>query len=64
MPQAVAGLLLALWCLMFFPAAVAAGHELPYYPSYYPQEIRIESIEASGRCHITAEERDPCLYRW
>jgi hypothetical protein len=48
MPQAVAGLLLALWCLMFFPAAVAAGHELPYYPSYYPQEIRIESIDASA----------------
>ena len=45
MPQAVSGLLLAVLCLMLFPAAVNAGHELPYYPSYYPQEIRIESIE-------------------
>ena len=45
MPQAVAGLLLAVLCIMLFPSAADAGHELPYYPSYYPQEIRIESME-------------------
>jgi len=44
MPQAVAGILLAVLWLMLFPTAVEAGHELPYYPSYYPQEIRLESI--------------------
>src|SRR5262245_4580394 len=29
---------------ILFPAA-EAGHELPYYPSYYPQEIRLEALE-------------------
>jgi len=28
--------------LMFLPAR--AGHELPYYPSFYPQEIRLEVV--------------------
>jgi hypothetical protein len=38
--------------LLFGSAMLAAagsawsGHELPIYPSYYPQEIRIESMEA------------------
>jgi hypothetical protein len=30
---------------MLFPTAVGAGHELPYYPSYYPQEIRLAAID-------------------
>jgi hypothetical protein len=25
-----------------------AGHELPFYPSYYPQEIRIEALSATA----------------
>jgi hypothetical protein len=25
-------------------APALAGHELPFYPGYYPQEIRIESL--------------------
>jgi hypothetical protein len=34
--------------IMLFSSAAYAGHELPYYPSYYPQEIRIESIESGA----------------
>ena len=45
MPQPVAILLMAAWFMMFSHTAAYPGHELPYYPSYYPQEIRIESIE-------------------
>jgi hypothetical protein len=48
MPQAVAGLLTAVLFMMCFPTAAHPGHELPYYPSYYPQEIRIESIAADA----------------
>ncbi|MGH8072190.1 MAG: hypothetical protein ACRERE_44555 [Candidatus Entotheonellia bacterium] len=32
--------------MMLLPIAVYPGHELPYYPSYYPQEVRIEAIES------------------
>lgn len=44
MPRATT-LLAAL--LVLLPAAArsaAAGHESPFYPSYYPQEIRIETV--------------------
>jgi hypothetical protein len=44
MPQPVAILVMAVWFMMLSHTAVYPGHELPYYPSYYPQEIRIESI--------------------
>jgi hypothetical protein len=40
--QAFTGALLAVVCVLFAPAQ--AGHELPYYPSFYPQEIRLETI--------------------
>lgn len=42
MPKIPVGLLLPVLYLMFLPAE--AGHEMPYYPSYYPQEIRIEAL--------------------
>jgi hypothetical protein len=45
MPQPVTILLTAVWLMMLSHTAAFPGHELPYYPSYYPQEIRIESIE-------------------
>jgi hypothetical protein len=45
MPQPVAILVMAVWFMMLSHTAAYPGHELPYYPSYYPQEIRIESIE-------------------
>jgi hypothetical protein len=32
--------------IVFVPAE--AGHELPYYPSFYPQEIRIETMDAKA----------------
>jgi hypothetical protein len=35
-------ILLLVLCSVLFPAE--AGHEMPYYPSYYPQEIRIETM--------------------
>jgi hypothetical protein len=28
--------------------SAGAGHELPFYPSYYPQEIRVERLEPSA----------------
>jgi hypothetical protein len=31
------------WCVLAAPA-VEAGHELSFYPSYYPQEIRVETL--------------------
>jgi hypothetical protein len=39
---------IALW-IVLIPAE--AGHELPYYPSFYPHEIRIEVVppEAATR---------------
>ncbi len=45
MPQAAAAVLMAVLLMMLFPSPVGPGHELPYYPSYYPQEIRLEVIE-------------------
>lgn len=36
-------LVLLAFCL-FWAVPSGAGHELPFYPSYYPQEIRIETL--------------------
>jgi hypothetical protein len=43
-------LLRGLGLLATVAAAVPAqaGHELPFYPSYYPQEIRLETLEPSA----------------
>jgi hypothetical protein len=48
MPQAAAVILAALWLTMFMPLKAFPGHELPYYPSYYPQEIRIEPLDPTS----------------
>ncbi|MBI3329250.1 MAG: hypothetical protein HYZ81_21430 [Nitrospinae bacterium] len=45
MTQTAAAILLTAILTAFLPAE--AGHELPYYPSYYPQEIRIEPVDAA-----------------
>src|SRR2546426_4880318 len=45
--------------LLAVPIRVRAGHELPYYPSFYPHEIRLEGADApalrdalpAGRVH-------------
>src|SRR3989441_860218 len=36
---------LVAWLLVAFPAR--AGHEMPFYPSYYPQEITVEALPAT-----------------
>jgi hypothetical protein len=48
MLQAAAVILAAMWLTMFMPIRAFPGHELPYYPSYYPQEIRLESLDLTS----------------
>ena len=38
-----AGLGLVVWCALATPGD--AGHEFPFYPSFYPQEIQIEVVD-------------------
>ena len=40
-------LVLVLFCLLWAVPA-GAGHELPFYPGYYPQEIRLETLAPSA----------------
>jgi hypothetical protein len=40
-------------------ATVQAGHEVPYYPSFYPQEIRIEPLDPDAAGREFANPRDP-----
>ena len=46
----VRGLRATLCCAALLAAAPAteAGHEVPYYPSFYPQEIRIEPLDPAS----------------
>lgn len=39
---------LALLSTVAMAAPAHGGHELPFYPSYYPQEIRLETMEPSA----------------
>jgi hypothetical protein len=39
--------------------AAHAGHEVPYYPSFYPQEIRIEPLDPERAAKELANARDP-----
>ena len=48
MPRAAAVILAAVWLTVLMPLEAFPGHELPYYPSYYPQEIRIESLDPTS----------------
>ena len=36
-------------------SGVLAGHELPFYPSYYPQEIRIETVAPAAAGPLLAK---------
>jgi hypothetical protein len=36
-----------------------AGHEVPYYPSFYPQEIRIEALDADRAAAEFSNTTDP-----
>jgi hypothetical protein len=40
-----AGTLIFLATLLTCLTPVKAGHELPWYPSYYPQEIRVKAVD-------------------
>ena len=40
-------LVLVFFCLLWAVPA-GAGHELPFYPGYYPQEIRLETLPPSA----------------
>src|SRR5437016_12261298 len=42
---AVAGVFVA---VVFTMRAAQAGHESPFYPSFYPQEIRIETLDPAA----------------
>ncbi len=35
--------------------AAHAGHEFPFYPSFYPQEITVEALDARAAAHRLAE---------
>jgi len=34
--------------LSIAPLPTRAGHESPFYPSFYPQEIRVETVEPAA----------------
>jgi hypothetical protein len=40
-------------------ASARAGHEVPYYPSFYPQEIRVEPLDPDAAGREFANPRDP-----
>src|SRR5262249_58973300 len=52
---------LRVWLAILLAAALSAppdargGHELPFYPSFYPQEIRIDSIEPTAAAPLVAK---------
>ncbi len=41
-------LALLIACVCAGTQHASAGHESPYYPSFYPQEIRLESVQATS----------------
>ena len=49
----------AVWAAAFLlaPAAVHAGHEISFYPSFYPQEIRIEPLLPEIAARELAEKK-------
>ena len=62
LPQARAGGgLAAVSCAVVVATVLAAqaGHEVPYYPSFYPQEIRIEPLDPQRAAKEFANARDP-----
>lgn len=62
LPRAqVVGRFAAVTCatvLVLHPVA-HAGHEVPYYPSFYPQEIRIEPLDPESAARELANRTDP-----
>jgi hypothetical protein len=56
-PLREAALSAALFCAL--PPATFAGHEVPYYPSFYPQEIRIEPLDPEAAAREFVSKTDP-----
>ena len=54
-PPLRAWLAAALTAVLWLPASARAGHELPFYPSFYPQEIKIDSIEPASAAPLVAK---------
>lgn len=54
--KTVGRLLVPVTVLAVFGAA-QAGHEMPIYPSYYPQEIRIEPVDPATAARALREDR-------
>jgi hypothetical protein len=57
----VRGLSTALCCAaaLILASATQAGHEISYYPSFYPQEIRIEPLTPEAAANEFANKTDP-----
>jgi hypothetical protein len=51
------GRVTVLGAVMAVVGSAEAGHELPVYPSYYPQEIRIEPVDPAVAGRALAEGR-------
>jgi hypothetical protein len=54
-------LTLALSVLLSMAAPAQAGHELPFYPGYYPQEIRLETLPPAA---AAAQLRNSTLHAY
>lgn len=39
------------------PAVIYGGHEMPVYPSYYPQEIRVETVEPQAAAQLLLDAK-------
>jgi hypothetical protein len=50
---------LAAWLLCATAPAARAGHEISYYPSFYPQEIRIEPLDPDAAAREFGNAKDP-----
>jgi len=54
------GLLLGLTCVVgIAPSSVGADHEVSYFPSFYPHEIRIEPLDPEAAAREFANKTDP-----
>jgi hypothetical protein len=55
----IGGLVLVLTCVVIAPPSVRADHEVSYFPSFYPHEIRIEPLDPEGAAREFVDKTDP-----
>ena len=55
--KSLAGIVVIVGAMAAITFAVRAGHEMPVYPSYYPQEIRIEPMAPAAAAEALAKTR-------